>query len=267
MSDLQQKEQRLLQLLQSFTRPMLAFSGGVDSSLLLAACVKAGVLTEVIMADTPLVPEFEKEDAREISSAFNVKLHILQLDPLTMPQFCANDAQRCYICKKMLFTQIKAYAEQLGYGCLLDGANADDSGDYRPGMQASKELGVRSPLLECGFTKADVRALAAQYGLAVASKPAYACLASRIAYQEPVTYAKLRRVEQAEAVLRELAFTDVRVRCHGDLARIEVQAQQILQAAEQRTVILEKLQQLGFTYVTLDLAGFSSGSMNKLIGK
>lgn len=267
MRDLKKKEEQLLKLLQSLDKPMLAFSGGVDSSLLLAACVKAGVMTEVVMADTPLVPEFEKEDAREISSAFQVKLHILTLDPLQMPEFCANDAQRCYICKKMLFTNIREYAAQLGYHCLLDGANADDCGDYRPGMQASKELGVRSPLLECGFTKNDVRELAAQYKLSVANKPAYACLASRIAYKELVTYDKLRRVEQAEAVLRDRGFTDVRVRCHGDLARIEVQPQQIMQAAEQRAVILEKLQQLGFSYITLDLQGFSSGSMNKLIGK
>lgn len=267
MHDLHHKEIKLLHMLQQLDRPLLAFSGGVDSSLLLAACVKAGVMSEAVMADTPLVPAFEKEDAQSIADLLRIRLHIIKLDPLLLPEFCANDGRRCYVCKKMLFTKIKAFAQTLGYKTLLDGANADDSGDYRPGMQAAGELGVRSPLLECGFSKSDVRALAEKYCLPVADKPAYACLASRIAYGQPVTESSLRRVERAEEQLRALGFTDVRVRCHGDLARIEVQAGQIEAAAGKRQVIVQNLQKLGFAYVTLDLQGFASGSMNKLLKK
>lgn len=263
---LQQKENKLLALLQGMDKPAVALSGGVDSALLLAACSRAGVQAAAITAFTPLQPQFERQDARRAAQEAGCELYVLQPEPLALPEFCANDSRRCYYCKQLIFGAIKAKAQELGCGSLLDGANADDAGDYRPGMQAAAELGFISPLLECGFTKQEVRELARRYGLAAAAKPAYACLASRIAYGETITPAKLAMVEQAEDALRKLGLKDLRVRCHGNLARIEINRQQIAQAADElRQQITAAVRGAGFAYVTLDLEGFASGSMNRLL--
>ncbi|MBQ7318307.1 MAG: ATP-dependent sacrificial sulfur transferase LarE [Phascolarctobacterium sp.] len=257
------KETALLKFLQQLPKPALAFSGGVDSALLLAACKIAKVPVKAITAVTPLVPAFEREDALRIAKEWNAEQSLLNLNPLTLPEFCANESKRCYHCKKLLFAAILTEAKRLGCSCLLDGANLDDTGDYRPGMQATKELHVISPLLECGFTKADVRALAKRYKLSVAGKPAYACLASRIAYGEVITLEKLASVEQAEEKLKSLGLTDVRVRCHNNIARIEVAPQQIeLAATKLKDEIVSSVKAAGFSYATLDLEGFRSGSMN-----
>lgn len=264
--DLQEKETRLLNMLRQLDKPAVAFSGGVDSSLLLAACERAGVDAVALFADTLVVPAFEKADADRVAGETGTRLVILPLDPLALPEFTANVSDRCYYCKKMIFTALKVKADELGCRCLLDGANVDDMGDYRPGRRATAELGVLSPLLECGFIKADVRALAAKYNLSVADKPAYACLASRIAYGEVITKEKLTMVEQAEAALRSMGLHDLRVRCHGNLARIEVNAHQIADAAGKlRQQITAAVKNAGFTYVTLDLEGFRSGSMNDVL--
>lgn len=264
---LQQKENKLFALLQGLDKPAVALSGGVDSALLLAACSRAGVQAAAITAFTPLQPQFERQDARRAAQEAGCELYVLQPEPLVLPEFCANDSRRCYYCKQLIFGAIKAKAQELGCGSLLDGANADDAGDYRPGMQAAAELGFISPLLACGFTKQEVRELARCYGLAAADKPAYACLASRIAYGETITPAKLAMVEQAEDVLRKLGLKDLRVRCHGNLARIEINRQQIAQAADElRQQITAAVRGAGFDYVTLDLEGFASGSMNRLLG-
>lgn len=263
---LQQKENKLFALLQSLDKPAVALSGGVDSALLLAACSRAGVQAAAITAFTPLQPQFERQDARRAAQEAGCELYVLQPEPLALPEFCANDSRRCYYCKQLIFGAIKAKAQELGCGALLDGANADDAGDYRPGMQAAAELGFISPLLACGFTKQEVRELARRYGLAAAAKPAYACLASRIAYGETITPAKLAMVEQAEDALRKLGLKDLRVRCHGNLARIEINRLQIAQAADKmRQQIIAAVRGAGFDYVTLDLEGFASGSMNRLL--
>lgn len=263
---LQQKENKLFALLQGLDKPAVALSGGVDSALLLAACSRAGVQAAAITAFTPLQPQFERQDARRAAQEAGCELYVLQPEPLALPEFCANDSRRCYYCKQLIFGAIKAKAQELGCGSLLDGANADDAGDYRPGMQAAAELGFISPLLACGFTKQEVRELARRYGLAAADKPAYACLASRIAYGETITPAKLAMVEQAEDALRKLGLKDLRVRCHGNLARIEINRQQIAQAADElRQQITAAVRSAGFTYITLDLEGFASGSMNRLL--
>lgn len=263
---LQQKENKLFALLQSLDKPAVALSGGVDSALLLAACSRAGVQAAAITAFTPLQPQFERQDARRAAQEAGCELYVLQPEPLALPEFCANDSRRCYYCKQLIFGAIKAKAQELGCGSLLDGANADDAGDYRPGMQAAAELGFISPLLACGFTKQEVRELARRYGLAAAAKPAYACLASRIAYGETITPAKLAMVEQAEDALRKLGLKDLRVRCHGNLARIEINRLQIAQAADKmRQQIIAAVRGAGFDYVTLDLEGFASGSMNRLL--
>lgn len=265
---LAEKESRLHKMLQGLKKPALAFSGGVDSSLLLAACAQAGVQAVAIMADTPVVPQFEKNDAQKVAAETGMQLVTIPLNPLTLPEFAANVENRCYYCKKLIFAAIKEKAAELSCGCLLDGTNVDDTGDYRPGRRATAELGVISPLLECGFTKADVRALAAKYKLSVADKPAYACLASRIAYGESITPEKLKMVERAEDALRQMGLHDLRVRCHGRLARIEVGSGQIAAAAgELRTAIVVAVKNAGFNYVTLDLEGFRSGSMNVGIAK
>lgn len=263
---LQQKENKLFALLQGLDEPAVALSGGVDSALLLAACSRAGVQAAAITAFTPLQPQFERQDARRAAQEAGCELYVLQPEPLALPEFCANDSRRCYYCKQLIFGAIKAKAQELGCGSLLDGANADDAGDYRPGMQAAAELGFISPLLACGFTKQEVRELACRYGLAAADKPAYACLASRIAYGETITPVKLAMVEQAEDALRKLGLKDLRVRCHGNLARIEINRQQIAQAADElRQQITAAVRGAGFAYVTLDLEGFASGSMNRLL--
>lgn len=263
---LQQKENKLFALLQGLDKPAVALSGGVDSALLLAACSRAGVQAAAITAFTPLQPQFERQDARRAAQEAGCELYVLQPEPLALPEFCANDSRRCYYCKQLIFGAIKAKAQELGCGSLLDGANADDAGDYRPGMEAAAELGFISPLLACGFTKQEVRELARRYGLAAADKPAYACLASRIAYGETITPAKLAMVEQAEDALRKLGLKDLRVRCHGNLARIEINRQQIAQAADElRQQIIAAVRGAGFAYVTLDLEGFASGSMNRLL--
>ena len=257
------KEDKLIKFLQALPAPALAFSGGVDSALLLAACKEANVPVKVITCSTPLVPAFEREDTVRLAKELNFEVNFLHLNPLELPNFCLNDSKRCYHCKKFLFTAMQEKAKSLGCACLLDGANLDDLGDYRPGMQATKELKVISPLLECDFTKADVRALAEKYKLSIAKKPAYACLASRIAYGEAVTLEKLASVEKAEDALKALGLHDVRVRCHNNLARVEVAQTEIeLAATKLCQQIINAVKEAGFTYVTIDLEGFRSGSMN-----
>lgn len=266
IQNLSTKEEKLLKYIQQYNYPAVAFSGGVDSSVVLAACKAAGVQLQPIMALAAMIPQFERQDAINVAKETSSELITLTVDPLVNPQFCANDNKRCYYCKTMIMTAIKKQAQELGCDVVFDGTNADDTGDYRPGMQAIQEQGIVSPLLACGLTKADVRALAGKYNLSVANKPAYACLASRIAYGDEITDTNLAMVEQAEDYLRALGLNDIRVRCHGKLARIEVNPKEIaLIAAGFRTDILQKLQEIGFTYVTLDLAGYSTGSMNKTI--
>jgi len=260
------KEAALIKYLQQFQHPAIAFSGGVDSSVVVAACRAAGVKAVPIMADTKAVPQFERQDAALVAKETNSSLTILTYDPLQDQHFRANDGKRCYYCKKMLMTAIQKEAQAKGCDVILDGANADDTGDYRPGMQAAKELGIISPLLACGITKAEVRQLAVKYGLSVANKPAYACLSSRIAYGEEITESKLRMVEQAEDGLRALGLDNVRVRCHGKMARIEVSPGQIaLVATSYREQIIKLVREAGFLFVALDLQGYRTGSMNSAL--
>lgn len=262
------KEAALIEYLKKYKRPAVAFSGGVDSSVLLAACCVAGVEVKPIMAKSCLVPQFEEEDALRVAKETNTRITFVSFDPLKNEAFCANDSKRCYYCKGQLMQVLRKTVEKLNCDVIFDGANADDVGDYRPGMQAAKEAGVISPLLACGITKAEVRALAEKYGLSVAQKPAYACLASRIAYGEIVTEAKLHRVEVAEAELRKLGLEDLRVRCHGNLARIEVSTEQISMVAEMyRDEVVQLLKSAGFTFVSLDLQGYRKGSLNSELPK
>ena len=246
----------------------VAFSGGVDSTFLLAVAHR--VLGDRAMAFTcrsPFVSEWEFTEAADYCDANGIAHQIVDVNPLADDHCRNNEPDRCYWCKLAIFGAIKEAAAGCGLTYVADGSNIDDDGDYRPGMRAVRELGILSPLRQAGMTKSDIRELSREMGLPTADKPAYACLASRIAYNEEITPDKLARIEAAENFLTSMGFTALRVRMHGDIARIELPADQIERAAspECRTQITDKLFELGFTYVTLDLAGYKTGSMNKAI--
>lgn len=244
----------------------VAVSGGVDSSLVLALSVRAlgpGNVTAVT-AVSPIFLAGEREGARALAQELGVEHVLLPTDELRDPDFVANPRDRCYHCKGHVFDGIDAVARERGRAALVDGANLDDLADHRPGMRAADERGVVHPLLEAGVDKALVRRLARRLGLDAWDAPQQACLASRIPYGEPIDEEKLRRVAAAEAALRELGFRQCRVRHHGPLARVEVEAGEIGRAAgAAREAIARRLRALGFTYVTLDLDGFRSGSLNE----
>ncbi len=244
----------------------VAYSGGTDSAFLLA--VARDVLGDRVLAltaDSASVPRAEIADARAIAGQLGVRHIILASGELDDPAYRANTPDRCYFCKSHYLTTLLDYAHAHGFAALVDGSNVDDLGDYRPGQQAARERGVRSPLQEAGLTKAEIRALARERGLPNWDKPAAACLASRIPYGTPVTAETLAQIERGEAYLRGLGFRQVRVRHHGAVARLEVEAGDLARAVEHREAIVAALREAGFTYVTLDLAGFRSGSMNLLL--
>jgi len=262
----------LLDPLEAALKPLgrvcVAFSGGVDSSVVLAAATRvlgaAQVLAFTAVSETYRADELVA--ARALTGALGVRHLTWQTRELDDQRFVANTRDRCYFCKATMLEAMERAAAEAGDATLIDGANRDDLGDERPGMRAAAEHGVRHPLVEAGLGKAAVRALARAFDLPSWSKPAEACLASRIAYDQPVTADKLRQVAAAEDVLRELGLgPELRVRHHGDVARVELPAEGIEGAAAPalRETLVRRLRALGFTYVTLDLSGFRSGSMNE----
>ena len=247
----------------------VAFSGGVDSAVVAAAAHRAlGHRAVAITADSPSVPRREINGAREFAVAVGLRHIVVGTDEFSNPAYTRNSGDRCYHCKSTLYDRISELLPSLDVDLICSGANLDDLGDYRPGLTAAAERGIRHPLQECGFTKADVRSLARTWGLAVAEKPASPCLASRLAPGVAVTPERTRRVELAEEFLRSLGFTDCRVRYHdGDLARVEVPAAELdfALSVDCRDAIREKLRELGFRFATIDLDGFRSGSLNALL--
>ena len=244
----------------------VAFSGGVDSSLVLAAATRVLGTDNVVAftADSETYRAQELVDARAFAADLGVRHRVVRTNELSDPQFAANPRERCFFCKSALLDELVGVAREEGVAALLDGANTDDLGDFRPGLAACTERGVRHPLVEAGLDKAAVRELSQALGLATWDKPQQACLASRIPYGEPVDAGTLARIAAAEDVLRELGFRDFRVRHHGAIARIEVEEHEIERAAgAARAELAGRLRALGFTYVTLDLIGFRSGSMNE----
>ena len=267
MGLLEDKERKLHELLRGYGRVALGFSGGVDSTLLLreslAVLGRENVLA--LIADTPSLPRKEFSEALRLAETLGAACAVIDPDELSDPEYAANPADRCYFCKKHLFGLVAKVAAEKGFATVLDGNNADDSGDYRPGRRAAQELGVKSPLMEAGLTKAEIRQLSAGAGLPTADKPAMACLASRIPYGTPVTAGVLAQVERAEEALREAGFAQCRVRHHGEVARIEVAVDELprmLDAAVRETVVRET-KAAGYRYVTLDLQGYRMGSMNE----
>ena len=246
----------------------VAFSGGVDSAFLLKTA--HGLLGDGVLAVTAsfcLVPQKEVLAAQEFCRREGIRQVTVGPEELPIESFRSNPPDRCYLCKRQLFGRIIEKASSLGFAHVAEGSNADDVGDYRPGMAAVAELGVFSPLLEAGLTKAEIRQLSGEAGLPTWDKPSMACLASRFVYGEPLTEGKLRMVEAAEDLLRGMGFRQVRVRVHGDLARIETDPAEFsrLLAPETAAAVQKRLTELGFRYVSLDLGGYKTGSMNRTL--
>jgi pyridinium-3,5-biscarboxylic acid mononucleotide sulfurtransferase len=267
--DLIAKRDRLLALLSDMGRVAVAYSGGIDSTVVAkAAHVALGDNAVAVTADSPSVPRAEIDEARAVAARIGIRHRLVATDEFANPDYARNDGSRCYYCKDELYRQIEGLLPSLACDIICSGANLDDLGDYRPGLIAAKEHKVRHPLQEAGFSKADVRALALQWDLPTWDKPASPCLSSRIAPGVAATPERAARVEAAEAYLKTLGYREFRVRLHdGELARIEVPAEGLARLADPQVCaeLVRHLKSLGFRFVTLDLEGFRSGSLNTLV--
>ena len=262
---LAEKLAELRNLLGSMDKALIAYSGGVDSTLV--AKVAYDVLGEQALAITAVSPSLLPEDLEEaINQAdyIGIQHQLIETQEMSNPNYTSNPVNRCYFCKSELHDTLKPLAREQGYPYVIDGVNADDLQDYRPGIQAAKERGARSPLAELGISKAEVRAISHYLGLPWWDKPAQPCLSSRFPYGEEITLAKLQKVGRAEMYLRNLGYRQLRVRCAGETAKIELPPAQISSfiLKENLPQLVKHLQELGFTYVTLDLEGYRSGKLN-----
>lgn len=262
------KWERLREYFEACDSVAVAYSGGVDSALLLQAAHDVlGERAVAITAVTCFFPKREEEEALCFCEQRGIEQIKVVLNPLSVEGIADNPENRCYLCKREIFTQIKREAQKRGLSHVVEGSNVDDGKDYRPGMRAIAELAVDSPLRECGLYKRDIRSLSNYLGLPTWKKPSYACLASRFPYREQISEEKLQMVEQAEQLLYDMGFTQFRVRIHGQMARIEILPEQFGKLMEETTrqTVSGALRQYGFQYVAMDLQGYRTGSMNEIL--
>ncbi len=265
---LQAKSERLQARLRSLGRTLIAYSGGVDSAFLADAARRAlGENMLAVIADSPSLARFQLQDAVELARERQIPLEVVATREMERPEYVRNDSARCFHCKDELFTFLEEFRRQRGFDCIAYGVNADDQGDFRPGQEAARRHQVAAPLLEAGLGKLEIRELARQAGLRVWDKPASACLSSRIEYGRPVTREALAAIEQGEQALRGLGFRQFRVRHHGQIVRLEIAREELPRALDSQMAaeFSRIFKALGFAYVTLDLEGFRSGSMNALL--
>ncbi len=261
--ELATKLSNLQALIRQCGSALVAYSGGVDSALVMAVAHRElGERALACIGVSPSYPTREMRDAVKLAEAIGAPFRLVNTEEHLDANYAANPNNRCYFCKSELHDQLHAVAQAEGWQVVLDGNNASDVGDYRPGMQAARERGVRSPLLEAGITKPDVRALAQELGLPVWDKPAMACLSSRVPHGTPITPELLRQIEAAEDVLVDLGFRQFRVRHHGEVARLELPAEEFPLALAQHAQLNERIKASGYRFVALDLGGFRSGSLN-----
>ncbi|MCI2255746.1 ATP-dependent sacrificial sulfur transferase LarE [Domibacillus sp. PGB-M46] len=265
----EEKYGKLQEILRDMESVVVAFSGGVDSTFLLKAAIdtlgKKNVLA--VTADSETYPSSELQEARALAKQIGAPHLVIETSELAIPGYTENDQNRCYFCKSSLFDHLIPVLEKQGFQNIVYGVIADDMNEFRPGMKAAKEKGIRGPLQEANLFKEEIRVLSRERGLPTWDKPSFACLSSRIAYGETITKEKLTKVEKAEAYLKSLSIRQVRVRTHGETARIEVEPGDMPLVLQYHTAIDKRLKQFGYKYVSLDLAGYKSGSMNKSLKK
>ncbi len=265
---MQDKLNKLKRLLKDLDSVAVAFSGGVDSTFLLRIAFDVlGNKAMAVIGRSPSFPKKEFEQATNLAEAIGVEYEIVNTCEMDNPDFTANPPERCFFCKSNLFETVWRIAKEKNLKAVIEGSNADDTSDFRPGMKAVKKFNVRSPLLEAGLTKVEIRSLSKELNLPTWNKPAMACLSSRIPYGETITEERLYRIEQAETALKNLGLLQVRVRDHNEVARIEVEASQIINITSDlfRDSVVKVLKQTGYKYVCLDLEGYRTGSMNEVL--
>ncbi|MBF0344873.1 MAG: ATP-dependent sacrificial sulfur transferase LarE [Nitrospirae bacterium] len=264
---IEEKYNRLVLNLNSMGSCLLAYSGGVDSTLLLKALCESQAEVLAVTAVSASMPPDDLDMARRMTTLLCVSHEVVYTDELNDPQYVKNTPERCFFCKSRIFKTFKELALKMNYSHILDGSNAEDAGDYRPGLRANAELGISSPLMEVGLTKQEIRHLSKKKGLPTFDRASSPCLSSRVPYGEPITLRSLQMIQKAEAVIKGLGFAELRVRKQAETARIELLPHDIEKALQKpvRQQIVEALRELGFQYVTLDLEGFSSGKLNRVV--